>query len=107
MEPQMNTDQHRSNLPYLCASVFICGCILMALGGSALAEGPPVGRLPMMKDLYMEHMRKRRAGGCAWCFRPLTGRTNGESWGVLEYQGQDVASAPKMQAVREMVGAGK
>ena len=66
-------------------------------------------RHPLMKALYLQHMRNwQEAGGELAVVFSSTYRPNKwGSWGVQEHQGQDVATAPKMQALREMMGPRK
>jgi hypothetical protein len=66
-------------------------------------------RHPGMKALYLEHMNNWQQAGGELCvvFSSTTRPNKWGSWGVLEYQGQDIASAPKMQALREAMESGK
>lgn len=63
-------------------------------------------RHPRMKDLYLADLTNwRQAGGDLFCVFSSMGRySKWGSWGVLEHAGQDLASAPKLQALRQYLG---
>jgi len=63
---------------------------------------------PGMRDLYLEDLRNwQDAGGDLFCVLSSMGRySKWGSWGLLEYAGQDPKTAPKYQAVREVLGEG-
>jgi len=62
-------------------------------------------RHPIMKDLYREYLGNWKAvGGDLIMIFSSTGRpSKWGSWGILEYQDQDSATAPKFQAVQEFI----
>lgn len=63
-------------------------------------------RDPLMKDLYRDYFRGwKDAGGDLLMVFSSTGRpSKWGSWGALESQTQDPATAPKYQAVQEFIG---
>ena len=63
-------------------------------------------RDPRMRDLYREYFKLwQEAGGDLMMVFSSTGRpSKWGSWGILEHQYQDPASAPKFQAVQEQIG---
>lgn len=63
-------------------------------------------RRPAMKDLYLTHLRNWQAAGGDLCtiFSSMSTPSKWGSWGILEYEGQDPATAPKWQAVQEFIG---
>lgn len=64
-------------------------------------------RHPLMKDRYEEYIREwqRSGGGLMAIFSHISSPSKWGSWGILEYQNQDIASAPKYQAVRQFIPA--
>jgi hypothetical protein len=60
-------------------------------------------RHPGMKDLYRQNLKDwQTEGGALFCVFSSAGTySKWGSWGLLEYPGQDVQTAPKYQAVRE------
>jgi hypothetical protein len=56
-----------------------------------------------MGDLYRRHLKDwAEAGGGLFCVFSSTGRySKWGSWGLLEYAGQDPATAPKYRAIRD------
>ncbi len=66
-------------------------------------------RAPRMKDIYLEYLRAwKDAGGDMFMIFSSTGApSKWGSWGILEYQGQDPATAPKDEAVMEALHAAR
>jgi hypothetical protein len=63
-------------------------------------------RHPRMRQLYAEYLAQWRAlGGGLFMHLQSVGRfTQHGSWGALEYQDQDIATAPKYQALLDFAG---
>lgn len=63
-------------------------------------------RHPRMKELYLADMANwKAAGGDTYCLFSSVGRySKWGSWGLMEYEDDDEAKAPKFQAVREVIG---
>jgi hypothetical protein len=67
-------------------------------------------RHPRMKDLYLQDMKNwAEAGGDTYCLFSSVGRySKWGAWGLKEYDDDDDAKAPKLQAVRDVIaGRGK
>lgn len=62
-------------------------------------------RHPKMKDVYLRSMNnwKDVGGGLYVIFSSMGRPSKWGSWGILEYEGQDPATAPKHQAVLEFI----
>lgn len=62
-------------------------------------------RHPEMKKLYLEDLQSwKKAGGKLFTvFSSVSRPSKWGSWGLLEYEGQDPASAPKYQAIVEFL----
>ncbi len=60
-------------------------------------------RHPRMKDLYLKYLRHwKDMGGKEFAiFSSIGNPSKWGSWGILEYEGQDLTTAPKYQAVLE------
>ena len=65
-------------------------------------------RDPRMKDVYLEYLRgwREAGGGLFMVFSSMGAPSKWGSWAILEYEGQDPATAPKYQAVAEALRAG-
>jgi hypothetical protein len=66
-------------------------------------------RHPRMRDLYLQDMKNwAAAGGDTYCHFSSVGRyTKWGSWGLKEYEDDDDAKAPKLQAIREVMAGRK
>ncbi len=64
-------------------------------------------RAPAMKDVYLDYLRawSDAGGGLFMVFSSMGAPSKWGSWGILEYEGQDPATAPKYQAVMEALHA--
>jgi hypothetical protein len=62
-------------------------------------------RHPLMHDLYLGHLRNWRdvGGDLVMIFSSMGRPSKWGSWGILEYEGQDPAAAPKFRAVQEFI----
>ncbi|HIK16591.1 MAG TPA: hypothetical protein IGS53_15095, partial [Leptolyngbyaceae cyanobacterium M33_DOE_097] len=64
-----------------------------------------VNRSPLMKDVYTEYLNtwKSNGGGLFVNFSSVTAPSKWGWWGALEYQDQDISTAPKFQALMEFI----
>jgi len=65
-----------------------------------------VNRHPRMKDLYLQDLANWRdaGGGLFVAFASTARPSKWGNWGVLEHDGQDPATAPKYQALKQFAG---